>query len=1082
MLITEKILGDIGGWQAMKAARLMVAADAVEQTERAGDSFRGLVREGKRKFAAALTVQGPTKADCRCSCADAQRGLVCAHAMAVALAALQPAARPGPGGGTASSGIAPAAAPGNSRATPPAKAPPRGTFDVFIPAQRMPAMAGGRGTLPVFLQFQAGGEETDPVARWLAEQDLSVQSGPLSLDAAMLGGFFNVLRGHARIWEGRPGVAAGQRRRMIVAADDNAAIALRAQLQAPHSVRFEIQAVPSPVISSSAPRSEPPLEILALPKRAWLWSAGDLVLSPLPESSADIGKLIFECLDKKSRGAVRDLRWLARNLAALEKVLPLATDETLAHLRLLPAEPRFVLELDGSPRQATVRAEALIGTVRHPVLSGQADLSEDIYPIAADDGSLTFFQRNTSRERRLGSELEAAGFSAASDSGWVLRGEREVAAFFAAGLPGLQRRHEIVFTERWKAAFRGWQRVAPQVRRVGGEPHDSVPGSRGWLDMEFAYEASDGFRVPRSELLRLLRGGRSTVRGPQGQTYVLDSESCDDFESLLSESGARLGEEGRVALSGDNGHVLNDFLASGQPISKLVLPEVQEVKRRLGDLAGRLRDYQLEGVRWLIASAEAGRGALLADDMGLGKTLQVIALLRWLATCEQPADCEQLPRNRALVVCPTSLIHNWSLEIQKFASDLPVSILHGSDRVIDKVVNNCFRVSITSYALLSRDLSQHELTYYQAVILDEASYIRNPETLVAKAAFSLQAPVRVALTGTPVENSVQDLWSLMRFVQPGFLGGQKDFAERYAKPLASAATDPETAARTARRLRTRLGPFVLRRTKKEVVRELPDKIENIILCDLSSQQKEVYKRLLEEGLTEIRDARRRGAGAGRMTMFTVLLRLRQACNDLRLLGLNSEENRGPSLVDSIGEDDTPVSGADWSASGGKWEALADIVDDALGGSHKVLIFSQFTGMLRLLREWLDARSVGFSYLDGSTRDRGAQVTAFQEDPAKRVFLISLKAGGFGLNLTAADHVILVEPWWNPAVEAQAIDRAHRIGQASVVTASRLIARGTVEERIMKLQATKREQMASAVEDDPLSLPGLTDGDLEELLG
>ncbi|MCE9519501.1 MAG: SWF/SNF helicase family protein [Verrucomicrobia bacterium] len=210
-------------------------------------------------------------------------------------------------------------------------------------------------------------------------------------------------------------------------------------------------------------------------------------------------------------------------------------------------------------------------------------------------------------------------------------------------------------------------------------------------------------------------------------------------------------------------------------------------------------------------------------------------------------------------------------------------------------------------------------------------------------------------------------------------------------------------------------------------------------------------------------------------MFTVLLRLRQVCNDLRLLG-------APTLLSAQSNLDADESvGAPSEETGGKWPALADIVDDALGGSHKILIFSQFTGMLRLLRDWLDARSIGHSYLDGSTRDRGAQVAAFQTDPVRRVFLISLKAGGYGLNLTAADHVILVEPWWNPAVEAQAIDRAHRIGQASPVTASRLIARGTVEERILKLQATKRQFMASAVEDDPLTLPGLNDDDLESLL-
>ncbi len=1116
MLITEKILGDIGGWQVMKAARGLLVANVVEKTERAGDDFRGLVREGKRKYAVTLTVQGPTKAECRCSCSEAQRGLVCAHAIAVALVSISSSRRE-------EAQIIRPSANEIARSHHPAKKSepphvgcyevPPGRFDVFIPAQRMESMIGEGGRVPVFLQFQSGGDEIDPVAQWLMQQDLPVQSGPLSLDVKTLGGFLNVLRDHPRVWEGRPGGAKNLRRQFTLVEDAVGMLVIRAEFAQPNSVTFSCDAshisrsgdwqsppkTPSAqrenkIVGDDTPRTsnrdalrlqyegdyQSPLLVAG---GRWLFQRETLTLAPFSVTDSEVTKLIRDCLDKKSRGVVRDLRWLARNLDALENVMSLETDEALSHLRLVPAEPRFVIELDGSPRQATARVEVVVGSVRHPLSLPNQETSGEPYPILAADGTLTFYQRNTAREFRLRTELEAAGFAVSPDGGWPLKGEREVAEFFAVALPSWQRRHEVVFSERWLAAFRGWKRMAPMVR-ANERDRNVPPPVTGWLDMEFAYEAADGFRVPRHEVLRLIRSGQRTMRGAQGQTYALDSDSCDEFESLLSESGARLGEgpstsSGRVELSADNGHILNEFLAVGQPISKLVLPDEVEVRRRLGDLASKLRDYQLEGVRWLIASAEAGRGALLADDMGLGKTVQVIALLRWLATCEQ-----LLPRS-ALVICPTSLISNWNDELERFATELHVNIMHGEDRLIHKLSTNKYNVILTSYALLSKDLQQHNVSYYQAVILDEASHIRNPDTAVAKAVCSLNSPVRVALTGTPVENSVHDLWSLMRFVQPGFLGTQKDFAERYVKPLASAATDPGATGKTARRLRTRLGPFVLRRTKKEVVRELPDKIEKIIFCDLSTQQKEVYKRLLEEGWAEIRDARRRSARAGRMTMFTVLLRLRQVCNDLRLLGLNRGDGGPPpsSLIQAAKGGDA-VSDAvegDGATTSGKWEALADIVDDALGGAHKILIFSQFTGMLRLLRDWLDARSVGHSYLDGSTRDRGAQVAAFQTDPARRVFLISLKAGGYGLNLTAADHVILVEPWWNPAVEAQAIDRAHRIGQASVVTASRLIARGTVEERILKLQATKRQFMASAVEDDPLTLPGLTDDDLESLL-
>ncbi len=1085
MLITEKTLGDLGGWQAMKSARERVMLGTVENSSREGDVFRGVVREGKRKFAVSLAVQGPTKAECRCSCVDAQaRGLVCAHALAVALAELQK--------------VSGAASPRDSvvrLVSIPTKPARPGKFDVWIPSEKIDAAARS-GRLPVFLQFQPGGAEIDPLTAWLAGQGIDAATGPLSLEPATLDGFFTALRQHPRVWDGRPGTAVEHRKRITVGQDDGPPLTLAVRLQSAPTVAFELTRSggflpPHETKDGGIKPPLPELTAFTLSDRLWFFDSAQAMLAPLVCATPEVGKLIHECLAKTSGGVVRDLRWLASWLDAVEQVVNLETDEALSHLRLLPAEPQFIIELDGSPRQATARVQAQVGPMRHPIRPQQPEREDHHYPVQAEKGGLVFYQRNTARESRLRAELEGTGFTARAGEEWELRGEREIAEFFASALPRLERKYQVVTTDRWRSAFSGWRRIAPLVKSRGdGRPPESSGSAfggtpRGWLDMEFSYQSADGFSIPRNEVLRLLRSKQSAVRGKQGQVYVLDSESCDDFESLLTESGARLGDSGGLALSTDNQHILNDYYAKNQSPPQLVLPDMEAVKGRLGDLIGRLRDYQIEGVRWLIAAAESGRGALLADDMGLGKTLQVLALLRWLKPVNKLVN--NAVNNRSvhcpvLIICPTSLIGNWEAELQKFTPELNYNTQHGTVRKhIDNNIS-IYDVILTTYSLLVNDLNKYLQINLAGLILDEASYIRNPDTAAAKAVGQLRVPVRVALSGTPVENGVRDLWSIMRFVQPGFLGDRKDFDERYAKPLASAATDPADAGRILRRLRTRLGPFVLRRTKKEVVRELPDKIEQVILCDLSAQQKEVYRRLLEEGQAEIRDARRRSAGAGRMTMFTVLLRLRQVCNDLRLLGVARHSDVETSVLDARATDeDTTSESRATDALGGKWPALADIVDDALGGAHKILIFSQFTGMLRLIRDWLDARSVAHSYLDGSTRDRTAQVAAFQTDPARRVFLISLKAGGYGLNLTAADHVILVEPWWNPAVEAQAIDRAHRIGQASVVTASRLIARGTVEERILKLQTTKRQIMASAVEDDPLMLPGLTDDDLESLL-
>ena len=342
------------------------------------------------------------------------------------------------------------------------------------------------------------------------------------------------------------------------------------------------------------------------------------------------------------------------------------------------------------------------------------------------------------------------------------------------------------------------------------------------------------------------------------------------------------------------------------------------------------------------------------------------------------------------------------------------------------------------------------------VILDEAQHIKNPESQAAQATFRLRAERRFVLTGTPVENSVRDVWSLFHFLMPGYLGTRSDFRERYELPVTQ---EPGCAAH--RRMVQRLAPFVLRRTKKAVAPELPEKIEQVVWCELTAAQREAYAKLVEMSRREVGKAEGlKNKGQARMVMLTALLRLRQACNDLRLLGEDFNE-----LDDS---------------SSGKFDALEELLTEAIDGGHRVLLFSQFTSMLDLLQKWMEARQIDFCRLDGSTRDRFAQVDRFQTASVP-VFLISLKAGGVGLTLTAADTVVHFDPWWNPAVEAQATDRAHRIGQKSVVTSYKLITRGTVEEKILQLQARKRGLLDALVESEKPLMDGLSMDDLAGLL-
>jgi SNF2 family DNA or RNA helicase len=419
------------------------------------------------------------------------------------------------------------------------------------------------------------------------------------------------------------------------------------------------------------------------------------------------------------------------------------------------------------------------------------------------------------------------------------------------------------------------------------------------------------------------------------------------------------------------------------------------------------------------------------------------------------AMIEALGTGCVLVVCPSSLVWNWKREAEHFLPDLPVLAIDGPDREARFATIPRYRLVITSYALLRRDIERYRALEFAAVILDEAQHIKNPDSQNAKAACALHATGRFILTGTPIENSVRDLWSLFEFLLPGYLGNRSDFRDRYETPLLNGAD-----AAIWSRLSRRIGPYLLRRRKADVLTDLPDKIEQVLEVELSDQQRTTYARLQDAARAQVDQLNDKGqAGAARMRVLTALLRLRQACCDLRLLGASGED----------------------SVVSGKLVALRELLGEAIDGGHRVLVFSQFTSMLDLIERTLEADGTVFCRLDGSTKDRGAVVEKFQSDPSVSVFLISLKAGGVGLNLTAADTVIHFDPWWNPAVEAQATDRAHRIGQKSVVTSIKLIARDTIEERVLALQTRKRELLAGTV-DAEAALAGLDDQDLRELIG
>ncbi|MGE3311189.1 MAG: DEAD/DEAH box helicase, partial [Limisphaerales bacterium] len=402
---------------------------------------------------------------------------------------------------------------------------------------------------------------------------------------------------------------------------------------------------------------------------------------------------------------------------------------------------------------------------------------------------------------------------------------------------------------------------------------------------------------------------------------------------------------------------------------------------------------------------------------------------------------------------------------------------------------------VTSYALIRRDLAKYNGIEFDTVILDEAQHIKNRQTQNAQAVKSIRSKHRLVLTGTPLENSVLDLWSLLDFLMPGYLGSAQDFRERYEIPIVREKS-VEAQARLARRVK----PFLLRRLKRDVAPELPARIDQVVWCDLSEDQARVYSQLLEATRRDVHaSVGSQGFASSRLLVLTAILRLRQACCDLRLLGVDEtpgdtrEETVDAPRADSsrteapVGIElrrESPEDGPDRAGSppsSGKLEAFDELLEEALDGGHRVLVFSQFTRLLGLLRERLQTAGVPFCYLDGSTRDRQGEVARFQQSQEIPVFLISLKAGGVGLNLTAADTVVHLDPWWNPAVEDQATDRAHRIGQSRVVTSYKLIARGTIEEKILALQQRKRDVLQGVLTGEEQLTSALTWDEIQDLL-
>ena len=604
----------------------------------------------------------------------------------------------------------------------------------------------------------------------------------------------------------------------------------------------------------------------------------------------------------------------------------------------------------------------------------------------------------------------------------------------------------------------GWQVVVDGIaHRITTDVTARVRSGVDWFDLEVEVAFGDiGVSLPR--VLEALRNKESTITLEDGGVGVLTADVRRRLAPLVALSGAAKGLRFRHSQT-----ALLDALLALIPSTETdqrferARTELQRFERveacaEPPTFQGELREYQREGLGWFAFLRRFGLGGCLADDMGLGKTVQALALL----------ESRRLENaGPSLVVAPRSLVFNWKQEAARFAPTLRLLDHTGAERSRGRMSLTDEHLVITTYGTLRRDVAALREVEFDYVILDEAQAIKNATTAAAKAARLLRARHRLALSGTPIENNVQELWSLFEFLNPGMFGAASTFRSlaraRVATDAAAAPTPNEgnEIALLARALR----PVILRRTKERVAPELPPKLEQTLFVELEPEQRRIYDELLahyRRSLLPYVD--RMGMERSRMKVLEALLRLRQAaCH--------------PALITRTHAD----------APSAKLDVIQPRLAEAAAEGHKSLVFSQFTSFLALLRQRLDADSAPYAYLDGDTRDRQAVVEQFQQDPNCKLFLISLRAGGHGLNLTAADYVFLLDPWWNPAVEAQAIDRAHRIGQQRHVIATRLVAQGTIEEKILELQRSKRDLADAILSEDQGALAQIGREELELLL-
>lgn len=709
-----------------------------------------------------------------------------------------------------------------------------------------------------------------------------------------------------------------------------------------------------------------------------------------------------------------ELEFRGENMGSfIEKVLPVikktmniqVPEKIKDHYIVEQLQPKLYFDIDRSRQRPVLVARMIFAYGEH-----------EVNPLQDEHKGSYILVRDREEEEQLLRLMYDKHFSVRREQ-FVLMKEDEIFQLMTEGIQDLCRQFEVFYSKEYKAN---------SIKKVGM----LSAGIRLNTDINLLEMDVDYGHIPKEELrdfFRSIKLKKKYYRLKSGAfiNLMTEDKQIDELRDLLSIG--EVTEDNKIAFSQTAVMEVDELLPHTQRITrdagyKQLLEDLKNPDKTNWELPNGMEDilrpYQITGYRWLCSLAHYGMGGILADDMGLGKTLQTITYV--LAN----------PGTRTLIVCPTSLAYNWQDEFSKFAPQIATQIISGTPQERADLMQQSADVPvwITTYPLIRKDVDLYKAQIFDACFIDEAQFIKNPTSLGAKAVKAVQAKHRFALTGTPIENTLSELWSIFDFVMPGFFGRYRQFEECYEKPI---LRDHDSVQ--MQKLRRKIRPFVLRRMKKEVLTELPDKIETRRMAEMGAKQRKIYESYLARIQMELAGDEENTPGGNRMQVLAALTRLRQICCHPATFASN------------------------YHGGSGKLDLLMEQLPDILEGGHSVIVFSQFTSMLSIIAHELKQRNIPFFYLAGSTsaQERKREVKEFNRGEVK-VFLISLKAGGTGLNLTGADTVIHFDPWWNPAVEDQATDRAYRIGQKKKVQVIKYVMKDSIEEKIYELQKRKKQ--------------------------